>query len=242
MASGIIESYVLGLASEKERAGFEQLLEKYPELKEARIRFELAMEDKAFANAVAPPAFLKTKIVEAIQQEKTIATVSPIVSIDNKKAPVHKLPIMRWAVAATVVLLLGSGVVVYILYDKNRELRSAVARSQKTTDKLDEQARTIGEKMLPEDTRIQQVKVVTPRQTIPATINVFGDSTSNNIYLIIKDLLVLPARQHYQLWAITKRKYTSMGFFDAPVANNKLILKMNNAKDADSFAVTIEKR
>jgi hypothetical protein len=84
--------------------------------------------------------------------------------------------------------------------------------------------------------------VVTPSQTIPPTINVFGDSTSNDIYIIIRDLLTLPAGQQYHLWAVTKGAYTSLGLFDAPANNDKLILKMNNVKDADSFAITIEKR
>jgi anti-sigma-K factor RskA len=242
IVSGIIESYVLGMASEKEKAEFERLCEKHPELKEARIHFELALEEKAFANAVQPPAFLKTRILEALLRENDDATTAHIISMNNKKTPVRKLAFMRWAVAASVILVLGSGVFLYILYNRNQELKSAVANSQKKTDTLDQQAKKIEEYMLPSENNIEQVKVVTPVQTIPPTINVFGDSTSNDIYIIIKDLITLPAGQQYHLWSVTKGTHTSLGLFDAPADNDKLILKMNNVKDADSFAITIEKR
>jgi hypothetical protein len=44
ISSGIIESYVLGLASDEERREFEQTCAQYPEVLAARIEFELAME------------------------------------------------------------------------------------------------------------------------------------------------------------------------------------------------------
>jgi hypothetical protein len=239
ISSGIIESYVLGMASEKEKAEFEALCEEYPELAEARLRFEIALEEKAFANAVPPPEYLKHRIKKALEN---IGDTAKVIPIDANKVPVKKLVFMRWAVAASIILVLGSGVFLLILYNKNQELKSAVARSQKKTDTLDQQAKKIEESLLPPENNIEQVKVVTPAQAVPPTINVFGDSTSNDIYLIIKDLVTLPAGEQYHLWSVTKGAYSSLGRFDAPANNDKLILKMNNVKDADSFAITIEKK
>ena len=44
ISSGIVESYVLGLASPEERVEFEGLCVQYPELVAARTEFELALE------------------------------------------------------------------------------------------------------------------------------------------------------------------------------------------------------
>jgi hypothetical protein len=61
----MIESYVLGLASETERQEFEALCRQYPEIAEARNRFELQLEEGLLADAPAPPAFLKDKLFKA---------------------------------------------------------------------------------------------------------------------------------------------------------------------------------
>jgi hypothetical protein len=56
ISSGIVESYVLGLANEQEAAEFEKNCAAYPELLEARIAFEKQLEDQAMQNAIAPCA------------------------------------------------------------------------------------------------------------------------------------------------------------------------------------------
>ena len=58
----MVESYVLGLASNEERREFEQLCAQYPELLLARMAFEQAIEKQAMANAIAPDAGLKNPI------------------------------------------------------------------------------------------------------------------------------------------------------------------------------------
>jgi hypothetical protein len=45
ISSGIIESYVMGLASETERQEFEANCMQYPEIAEARTAFEMALEN-----------------------------------------------------------------------------------------------------------------------------------------------------------------------------------------------------
>ncbi|HYM92945.1 MAG TPA: hypothetical protein VET23_02325, partial [Chitinophagaceae bacterium] len=56
ISSGIIESYVLGLASAEERKEFEIMCEQHPEVLQARIAFEQSLEKQAMENAVDPPA------------------------------------------------------------------------------------------------------------------------------------------------------------------------------------------
>ena len=71
ISSGIIESYVLGLASPEERVEFEKMCALHPELAEARNNFELAIEKQAFQDSVLPPAGSKEKTWSAIQQSAT---------------------------------------------------------------------------------------------------------------------------------------------------------------------------
>ena len=66
ISGGIIESYVLGLASPEERAEFEQYCSQYPELVEARIAFEISLEQQALSGTTKPPAFIKENILKEI--------------------------------------------------------------------------------------------------------------------------------------------------------------------------------
>lgn len=238
--SGIIESYVLGVASDRERREFEQACKKYPELLEARILFEKALEEKAFSNAVPPSAELKTRIMEALQQEAALNAAARIVSLPASNRPVRKLGTMRWAIAASVAVLLAAGTLLYNLYTRNRQLEDEVARRE-AIDKAENRAQMIEETLSPSENRIIQASDMQPGEMVQAKINVYGDTTSNNIYLVIQDLRALPQHQHYELWAAKKGSYKSLGLFNAPANDNKLIMRMNNVKDADSFAITIRK-
>ena len=58
ISSGIVESYVLGLASTEERLEFEQLCAAHAELRQAREAFEQSLEQQAIAGATPPPAVI----------------------------------------------------------------------------------------------------------------------------------------------------------------------------------------
>ncbi len=94
ISSGIVESYVLGLASPEEQVEFESMCKQYPEVLQARIDFELSLEQQAMQNAVAPPPALKQQIMDTVLSAE--ARVIPI----NADAGVRKTNWLKYAVAA----------------------------------------------------------------------------------------------------------------------------------------------
>ena len=60
--SGVIEQYVLGLATAEDVAELEQLRVQYPELNDAVLNFEKNFEAYLLANPVQPPAFIKSSL------------------------------------------------------------------------------------------------------------------------------------------------------------------------------------
>jgi anti-sigma-K factor RskA len=70
ISSGIIESYILGLASPEEAGILECVMKNNAEVKAAFEEAQKTLEDLATAQA-APPADLKSKIWNRIQQEQT---------------------------------------------------------------------------------------------------------------------------------------------------------------------------
>jgi len=100
ISSGIVESYVLGLASDEERREFEKSCDQYPEVLAARTAFELALEKQAMENAIAPSVDLKNKIAEQI------GATGKVVSM--QLAPERKISWLKYTTAASVILLAGS--------------------------------------------------------------------------------------------------------------------------------------
>ena len=70
--SGIVESYVLGLASPGEVAEFEQLLPHFPELKEALSDFEYQLELFAIDHEVPPPPGSRERIEARLRETPVI--------------------------------------------------------------------------------------------------------------------------------------------------------------------------
>ncbi|HVU56489.1 MAG TPA: restriction endonuclease [Puia sp.] len=64
LVSGIVESYVMGLATTEEKREFEVMMSLYPELVSARRAFETGLEEFANSRGVTPPFPVKVKVFE----------------------------------------------------------------------------------------------------------------------------------------------------------------------------------
>lgn len=237
ISSGIIESYVLGLASAEERIEFEQMCAQYPELTEARNNFELAIEKQAKQSAAVPPANLKEKILSAIHQ-KPLSNTSKIISMEPTT---RRSPGLRWVAAASIILFLTAGYFAYTLYNQNKELKNSNKDLEARFNRADSILNRIAEEQkVVHDPNVTVVNMVGTQKALPSSANVYWDSTSANVYLIVKNMPKLPSDKQYQLWALIDGKPHDLGLFDPPQPN--VILKMNNTQKADAFAITIENR
>ena len=229
--SGIIESYVMDVASEHERAEFERLCAQYPELVEARRRFEERLEGYASDNAVPPPPEVKLKVLEAINSTPSHARLAP-------STPPPVLP--RIIAAAAVILLIGMSYL-YLqtkqenkdLTDTNDRLKTSLDTTRNILKKIaDEQKDVVG------NPNVTVVNMVGTQAAPRSSANVYWDSASSDVYLVIKNMPKLPGDQQYQLWALIDNKPKDLGVFDA--TDNNVILKMKNTQRAQAFAITIE--
>lgn len=237
--SGIIESYVMGLASESERAEFERLCGKYPELVSARRNFEERLEGHASENAEVPPPDVKAKVLEAVRTITMEQAKAPT------GAPARVSVIARLIAAASIVLLIAMGFLYYQTKQENKDLTDSNARLKGSLDTtrdvlnriMNEQKDVITN---PDVTVVNMVGTqATPRSSANVA-NVYWDSARSDVYLVVKNMPQLPSDQQYQLWALIDGKPKDLGVFDA--ADHRVILKMKNAQKAQAFAITIEKR
>jgi anti-sigma-K factor RskA len=230
ISSGIVESYVLGLASPEERSEFEQLCKQYPEVLEARTAFELALEKQAMDNAIAPAAGLKNKILAKL--DSPAAKV-----ITMQSAPVKNLNWLKYASAACVALLAGSIYLNVSLSNKNKSLQS---NYDKTVAELSDIKKDI--QVLQSNPNVKMAAMGGLPASPASFATVYWDTASHDVWLLANNLPAPPSDKQYQLWALLDGKPIDLGMLDYDLKQKKLLVRMKNASGAQAFAVTLEKK
>ncbi len=252
--SGIIESYVLGLASPEERAEFERMSAAHSEVRAARDAFERSLEEFALANGINPPKALKSKIFAEIEIGNDQS--SPVVNIVQSESAVtardpgiFRFSALHYMAAASVALLIVSIGFNFYFFNRyktysgrytqllasqqqlarnNSALEARVADYQRTFDQMKDPAMAV----------IKMPAVPTSPAPQSAT-TVYWDTRTKDVYLLV-NALPAPAPGHqYQLWAIVDGVPVNAGIFD--VKTDSAMLKMKNIQRAQAFAVTLER-
>ncbi len=239
IASGIIESYVLGIATELERKEFEELCVQYPEVTEARNAFEQSLEERLLADAPAPPFHLKGLVEEKLVQVQTSASSDEEVS----ETPVRRMNPWKWVAAASLVLLAGAA---WWGFDSNRkyqELRASApatdtaalhnltARNQELETRLQSMERD-AQMLAKSDMKMASLKSGDMYATI------FWDTTSKDVYMLVGNMPQPASDKQYQLWALLNGKPIDLGMIE--VKQERMLYQMKNVRDAQAFAITLE--
>jgi anti-sigma-K factor RskA len=245
--SGIIESYILGLATAEETAELEALRLQYPEVDKAIIEFSDMLEATALANAVTPPPKIKDKIFAEIREEDAVAPVVPMHRDNEEHLTIAIKSIRPWQriAAAAVILLVVSAALNLYLYNqynsKNEAYQALVsernvlqANNQLYQTKLNEWQSAAA---MMADPAMATVKMngVPGKEANMATI--FWDTRSKDVYVMPNKLPKTQAGKQYQLWAIVNGKPVDAGILD-PDCNG--VCKMKNIPAAQAFAITVE--
>lgn len=240
ISSGIVEKYVLGLADAAEREEFERLCLQHSELVKARQEFELLLEQHALDNALPAPPDIKQQVMEAVRENKP-ANKSKLLTMENGKTTTRRRNPIGFLVAASVILLLGCGYFIYHFYSEAQNLKSSNNELQaklSSTDSILNQI--VAEQKVVKDSNVTVVNMVGTQAAPRSSANVYWDSTSTDVFIVVKNMPKLPNDQQYQLWALIGGKPKDLGVFDA--TDDKVIIKMKNTQKADAFAITIEKK
>lgn len=250
ISSGILESYILGLASPEEAGILECVMKNNAEVKAAFEEAQKTFEMLATVQAVTPPNDLKAKIWDKIQLEQKVVEEKPVVPINNVEPKVEiqqSIPEIRieknrnwknYAVAASVLFLVSIGGNLYWM-NSQKEIKNeiAVLKSEKQSHNL---AMQNLEQKLQVTSNPNMLKIVLAGVEKHPKSNavVYWDKTSKDVYLTSNSLPKAPEGMQYQLWAIADGKPVSAGMYsdekDAKIA-------LANIPNAQAFAITLEK-
>lgn len=240
ISSGILEAYALGDLSVIEQQTVEKNLTLYPQLREELEKIEKTQEAFLVKTSVQPRSAVKENIFKAI------ASIKPkpkVISIHSERT----IMLWKYAVAASVSLLIVSSLLAYTYYSRWRstenDLNNLIAQNQQmahdyntVNQRLDKIENDIDIINNPSFTRV----VMKGTENAPeAMASVYWNTTTNEVYLSIQNMKQLAKENQYQLWAIVDGKPVDAGVFDVDVSG---LLKMKTLSGAAAFAVTVEPR
>lgn len=249
ISSGVLEAYVMGIATKSEVQEIEQLAVQYPEIKAAISEQQIALEHLATAAAVTPPPALKNNIWAAINAETNTQKETPKINITHVAAAPAKKERgwQQYGMAASVALLVAVGAN-NIWMQKNQSKMNAeiAAMSQKQNELIAENKIAVQKAAQAE----QALAVMTLPKLVKIKLDGVGTHTANSAMLywdgatgdVFVDMHTMPAApegKEYQLWAIVDGKPVDAGMYDAKDGAN--LVQMKTFAKAEMFAVTIEK-
>lgn len=235
ISSGIIESYVLGMASEAEQQEFEQNCAQYPEIAEARNAFERALEEQLLQDSAAAPQALKHQIEEKI---KLPTFESSINDFEEDRTPVRRLGVWRWIAAASLVILAGS---VFWAISANKKYQDLQAKNAELESRLQQSTAQLNQTMDDIEKLKHPMKTAALKsEDDRAYAIVYWDtvSTSKDVYLMVNNLPQPPTDKQYQLWALLNGQPIDLGMIQ--VKQTRLLYRMKNVQNAQAFAITLE--
>lgn len=249
ISSGIIESYVLGLASHEERLEFEQLYAIHAELRQAKEAFEKSLEQQALDNAMPPPAVLKQKIWDTLGLDSAAAAPVADKPATGKMAPltpVRSFSFAKMLAAASVILLVGSTLLNFYFYNQYKssvaKLDELIASNQQYANnnniiqaKLQQYQNSLN---LIKDSNMAVIAMKGQAVAPQSLTTVYWNRQTKDVYLLVNALPKAAAGKQYQLWAIVDGKPVSAGLLGSD--GNEGLVKMGNITKAQAFAITLE--
>lgn len=254
ISSGIVESYVLGLAEEAEKAEFEQMCAQYAEVRAARHAFELSLEQHAMAAAVVPPAHVRETVLQQLAAgpeapvEKSAAPVVQLRPVKGSTLPVS----IRYIAAASIVLLAGSiGLNIYYFgkyrdfsqrYNQLAAQQTELAKNNGIMQtRLNNYEQTMKALNSPYMAQIKMEGSAVPTSPAPdGKATVLWDTRTRDVYLMVNNLPQPEAGMQYQLWAIVDNQPVDAGMLD--MEKGHMMVKMKNIPRAQLFAITLEQQ
>lgn len=252
ISSGIIESYVLGLASPQEREEFERMCAAHTEVRIARDEFEIQLEAFELKNAVKPPAHVRSKLFAEIEIEKQKFELPPTINSNTTNSIPTIQSWWRYLAAASVILLLASSALNFYFYSQFKSTEKlyqvALAENTQIANNLSiretqfKEFQSAFERLNnPAMTIVKMQGNAVPTSPDPNSIaTVYWDSVSQDVFLRVVNMPVPSADLQYQLWAIVDGVPVDAGVFD--MNTGKPLLAMKNIPKAQAFAITLEKK
>ncbi|MES2849136.1 MAG: anti-sigma factor, partial [Bacteroidota bacterium] len=203
ISSGLLELYATGLASQEEAVQVQQWVQQYPEVADELAQIEASMALYAEANGEQPGASVKAKVFEKINEGEK-AKVVPLTNAGNESSlKVVKIS-SAWknVAAAAVLLLIGSGVLNLIQYNKNTEVSSQLQQSREVAGILEQKNKEMDDYLEKVKSKYSTPVSLAGLKVTDASAKVFWMKDNGDVYVDPSNLPAIEKGKQYELWAI----------------------------------------
>ena len=202
--SGILEAYVAGQCNATEKQEVERMAAQHPEISAEIAKIEQALEQFALANAIAPPAGLKARILEQLDKKPEVSNAAN--SPKGNVAGLRMYQVLTVIFAALASFFFWKGMFSATEIEQLKSKAVALQTQVEDCAKHREQTEPMANLLRDTDTR-----PVTLTDGKAYHITVFTNKVRKECALDISGLPV-PGKGHYfQCWAIVEGKPVSLG-------------------------------
>ncbi len=241
ISSGLLELYVSGNASSEEKILVETYSKQFPEIKEELTNIENALQSYATANAIEPSKDLKDKILNKVFSEPILNPKQSTDKPQTKIIPFNNY--WKWVAAASIALLIGSGVLNMFYYKKYDTATKNLNETQIQLAQAQQQSSDIKNEIdwvkNPNSTSVSLKETGAQPGT---TAKIFWMQNTQEVMIDASNLPDAPQGMQYQFWAIVDGKPVNGGLI---ITNDKGIKfrmqKMKSFGRAEAFAISLEK-
>lgn len=247
IASGILESYVLGAVSDQERREVECLSSIYPEIRQELDDLSAALEEYTHAYSVEPPESIKEKLMGQLEFKQPAPTIVRPMPVDRS---LDGGPTFRtsWMIAASVGLLML--LFSLFLLSQLRTNQQTLATLRTTNNSLQSEVRQLRDRTALADRSlallrqpgIQTIELKGNDKAPQGRMLVFWNAKTHQLAVEVHSLPSLRADQQYQLWSLVGGKPIDAGVFESSDVTKTIQALNRSIERADAFAVTVEKR
>jgi anti-sigma-K factor RskA len=238
--SGSLELYVMGSLPAEEMQQIDEIRKQSKEVNVEILRIENALEELAFANARQPDPELKEEIAKRIGFGLELDLEEESV----KSIIIHLGPLMRFAAAASIALIVVFAGTTFYFYSKFSTANNELALLRQQQNVLAEQTKYIQQEnqhvkeqiaVLTNPTNLQ---IVLKGQKISPESNavVYWNKNSGLAYINCTGLPPVGSNEQFQLWAIVNGQPVDLGV----LSKDCTIAEMKSVQNATAFAITLE--
>lgn len=236
--SGLLELYVADACTAEERLIVEEAMRTNPAVAAEVREISLAVEAFAKERAVQPSADLRSRTLNAIFDEATVAQPPATVYPINTRN--------RYLIAASIGLLIGTLPSVYFLTERSQYIEERNKAVEALAEAKSENAVVASKVNFYQKTLDAAVAKDVQRITLPsvkpdgeAYASIFWNAKSHEVVIDARGLPKLSSDQDYQLWAIVDGAPVDLGVIDVADAD-RLIKAMKSIERPALFAITVE--
>jgi len=244
ISSGILESYVLGVATPEERKEVEMYAYSYPEIKLELEAIEKAMYSYVTEHSITPPPQIKDKILAKIGGGISSSPAKePVIRSLNEPAS-GKPRFSTWSIAASLLFIISTTFAIYYGV-QNGQLNSSINKMEQANATLSDSVKNLASNMsqihndmaIMKDTAYKVVMLKGLKVSPESKAMVCWSPADKKVYVEIDKLPSAPSGMQYQLWAIVDGKPVSEGMLIAGAG----LHPMKDVEHAQAFAISLEK-